>query len=106
MSVSLHGSSYDFLKLGKYPKTSIAEIINIETNGCFNFHQTKIARIAIINIIVSHVLIFLVPYFIESKKIPKVTKLNKMRFNEPTPPPPYITPKAAVPVVIDQISQV
>ena len=53
VSVSLQGSIYDFLKLGMYPITSIAEIMITETSGLSNCHQIIIADKAVIKMAVS-----------------------------------------------------
>ena len=106
VSVSLQGSIYDFLKLGMYPITSIAEIMITETSGLSNCHQIIIADKAVIKMAVSPLVIFLVPYLKENRKTPITKIVPTVRFSAPQPPPPYHIPTTAVPCVRAQISQV
>ena len=106
IAVSLHGSSHNFLKLGTYPITSIAETINTETSGLSNCHQTTIADKAAIRITVSLLVIFFVPYFNEKRKTATTKNSPTVKLRAPQPPPPYQIPTTAVPVVIAQINQV
>ena len=72
--VSDHGFLYDFLIVGTHATASIAETIITAINALSSCHQINIANSARAKITLSLLVIFLVPYLNDSKKIMKTSK--------------------------------
>ncbi|MBI2624896.1 MAG: hypothetical protein HYW70_00975 [Candidatus Nealsonbacteria bacterium] len=96
LAVSVHGSLNVFLKLGRYPKTSIADTIKTASKGLCNCHHTTIANRAAISTRVSPLVIFLVPYLKERRKTKNTKNVPISKGRTPQPPFPYHNPARAV----------
>ncbi len=103
---SVQGSAYDFLKVGMYPITSMADTSRIASNGLSKNHHMRIEDSAMIKIMTSLSLMSFFPNRSDTNKTAAMKTSDIVEGIDPTPPPPNQSPVTATPLVISQISQV